>query len=299
MTQISLWKIIATLGGAALTGAAVWLNAEHVARAEGWDSPLVLAGVIVTLCAASAPPFAERAAKTGQPFKAVMLWLFFALAVAFSLSASIARSSGHVAGKAASTEASNAQAALAREAYEAAKASAAAECVKRGRKCRELEGKVDEARKALARAAPVQSVDPGAERLAAVLGVSQDKVQLYAPLFLPLGLELGGFIFLALGLAPRRREAICEAIAKPVEGVARRSPIVAKLMRETIATPPKPGTAAYYLARLDRDHAPLAARVRAGEMSVYRACIEAGLRKATAKRKWDANDYVKPESVEA
>jgi hypothetical protein len=31
-------------------------------------------------------------------------------------------------------------------------------------------------------------------------------VQLYAPLLLPLGLELGGFIFLAAGLTPRRRE---------------------------------------------------------------------------------------------
>jgi hypothetical protein len=32
-------------------------------------------------------------------------------------------------------------------------------------------------------------------------------VALYSPLALPLGLELGGFIFLAVGSAPRRRQA--------------------------------------------------------------------------------------------
>ena len=100
MTQTTpVWKIAATAGGTALTGAAVWLNATHIAHTEGWGSPLVAAGVIVTLCAAVTPPFAERAAKTGQPAKAVLLWTFFALAVGFSLSASIARSSGYASGR--------------------------------------------------------------------------------------------------------------------------------------------------------------------------------------------------------
>ena len=127
MQTIQFWKIAATIGGAGLTASAVWLNAEHVASSEGWNSPLVLAGVIVTLCAASAPPFAERAAKTGQPFKALMLWVFFGLAVGFSLSASIARSSGYAAGKAADAKQSNETARLAREAYEAAKEAQKAE----------------------------------------------------------------------------------------------------------------------------------------------------------------------------
>jgi hypothetical protein len=107
MRTIPFWKIAATAGGVGLTASAVWLNAEHVAASEGWRSPLVLAGIIVTLCAASAPPLAERAGKDGQPLKAVMLWIFFGLAVAFSLSASIARSSGYVAGKIAAAEQSN------------------------------------------------------------------------------------------------------------------------------------------------------------------------------------------------
>jgi hypothetical protein len=41
---------------------------------------------------------------------------------------------------------------------------------------------------------------------------------------------------------------------------------------------------AYYLARLERGHPLLAARVHNGELSVHRACVEAGLRSAVAKR---------------
>ena len=209
MTQTTpVWKIAATVGGSALTGAAVWLNATHIAHTEGWGSPLVAAGVIVTLCAAVTPPFAERAAKTGQPAKAVLLWTFFALAVSFSLSASIARSSGYASGKVATVEQANESAKLAKEAYEAAKQTQQDECKKRGTRCRAAEDAVTAARAKLATSAPVQSADPGAERLAAVLGIQPSTVQLYAPLLLPLGLELGGFIFLAAGLAPRRREGL-------------------------------------------------------------------------------------------
>ena len=42
-----------------------------------------------------------------------------------------------------------------------------------------------------------------AQRLAVLFGVSEASVGLYSPLALPLGLELGGFIFLATGLSPR------------------------------------------------------------------------------------------------
>ena len=126
-----VWKIAATVGGTALTGAAVWLNATHIAHTEGWGSPLVAAGVIVTLRAAVTPPFAERAAKTGQLAKAVLLWTFFALAVSFSLSASIARSSGYASGKVATVELANESAKLAKEAYEAAKQTQQDECKKR------------------------------------------------------------------------------------------------------------------------------------------------------------------------
>jgi hypothetical protein len=285
MTQTTpVWKIAATSGGTALTGAAVWLNATHIAHTEGWGSPLVAAGIIVTLCAAVTPPFAERAAKTGQPAKAMLLWTFFALAVSFSLSASIARSSGYASGKVAIVEQTNENAKLAKEAYETAKQTQQDECKKRGARCRAAEDAVAAARAKLATSAPVQSADPGAERLATVLGIRQSTVQLYAPLLLPLGLELGGFIFLAAGLAQRRREDAAEPVAAPV---AKSSETVAKIKADAVATPPKRGTKAYYLTRLERDHPAVAARVTAGELSVYAACIGTGIRKASAKEsKW-------------
>jgi hypothetical protein len=157
MKNLPFAKIAATIGGAGLAASAVWLNAEHVAATEGWNSPLVAAGVIVTLCAAVTPPFAERAAKTGQPAKAVLLWLFFGLAVAFSLSASIARSSGYADSKVAGAEQANTKTKLAKEAYVAAKEAQAAECTKRGPKCRAAEDAVTAARNALATAAPRSS----------------------------------------------------------------------------------------------------------------------------------------------
>jgi hypothetical protein len=41
---------------------------------------------------------------------------------------------------------------------------------------------------------------------------------------------------------------------------------------------------AYYLARLEHGHPQLAAQVHRGELSVHKAAIQAGLRKAPARR---------------
>ena len=119
-----------------------------------------------------------------------------------------------------------------------------------------------------------------------MLGVQQASVALYAPLLLPLGLELGGFIFLALGLAPRRREedgtATSPAGPEVAESVTVAMPAVAD---------PKPalvskGGKAYYMQRLQRDYPAIAKRVQDGELSVYAASIEAGIRKSAGKSKW-------------
>jgi hypothetical protein len=222
-----LWKVAATIGGAALTGTAVWLNAEHVAANEGWLSPLVLAGIFVTLCAAATPPVAERAAKTGQPAKAVALWLFFALAVSFSLVASITRSGGYRDAAVAETERNNITARLVTDAYAIAVADRSLECASgRGSKCREAETHLSQARIALTRAAPIRTADPAAERIATLLGISQATVALYSPLALPLGLELGGFIFLAIGLSPNapRSNAKVSRPRKKAKSKHRRAP---------------------------------------------------------------------------
>jgi hypothetical protein len=209
---IPFWKAAATTGGAALTSTAVWLNAEHVAASEGWISPLVLAGIFVTVGAAATPPLAERAAKTGQPAKAVVLWLFFALAVSFSLTASITRSGGYRDNQVAAVERGNVTARLAKDAYVIAGANRSAECASgRGPKCREAETQLSQARSALRLATPIRASDPAAERLATLLGVSEAAVALYSPMALPLGLELGGFVFLAIGLSPRAKQSAAKA----------------------------------------------------------------------------------------
>jgi hypothetical protein len=133
-----------------------------------------------------------------------VLWLFFALAMSFSLTASIARSGGYRDTQVAEAEQSNVTARLAKDAYEIAAANRRAECASgRGPRCREAETHLSQARAALRLTVPIRAADPAAGRLAALLGVSQTAVALYSPLALPLGLELGGFIFLALGLSPR------------------------------------------------------------------------------------------------
>jgi hypothetical protein len=43
-------------------------------------------------------------------------------------------------------------------------------------------------------------------RLSAATGLSVETVALYQPFLFPLGLQLGGFFFLAYGLSPRREE---------------------------------------------------------------------------------------------
>jgi hypothetical protein len=126
-------------------------------------------------------------------------------------------------------------------------------------------------------------------------------VQLYVPLLLPLGLEFGGFIFLAFGFAPRRREIpksdekIAEILqptsASPIEQHAVAMQVIAKAAN----MPAKAGTKAYYMQRLQKDHPALAARIASGEISVYAASIAAGLRKAPAKAaKWTTVDSYMP-----
>lgn len=282
MTSISHWKAAATLGGAALTGSAVWLNAEHIAHAEGWESPLVLAGVLTTICAALTPPAAERCAKDGQPFKAACLWLFFLLAVAFSLTASIGRAGGHRDAQVADGEAVNTRAEIAKEAYAAAQKTVADECKKRGPLCRKAEAALAVARAGLGVTPAARAADPGAMRIASVLGVSEANVALYGPLALPLALELGGFAFLACGLAPRRRKRD-EDDVPPSQTVVLRDVSIAKPAAkpamQALPAPVKAGTRAYYLARLEREFPRLAQEVAGGALSVHAATVMAGLRK--------------------
>lgn len=166
-----------------------------------------------------------------------MLWLFFALAVMFSLCASIARSGGHHDTEVARNEAVNMKAKLALENYENAKAVKEAECLgKRGPRCRAADARLETARMALALLPAPRIADPGAERIAHMVGVSEANVALYSPLALPLAMELGGFILLATGLAPPSKKARKAAPKTKVKRkmAARNS---AKLGRKLLAAP--------------------------------------------------------------
>jgi hypothetical protein len=203
-------KIVATGTGVALCAVEVWLNAEHIAHIEGWGSSLVAATIAASISAAASLPLAERAAKAGQTAKAAGLVAFFLLMVSFSFTASVARVGGKHDGEVNAAEGSNAKAKLADEAYRDAKQGAAEACTDKTRgstACRKATTKLDKARSALAEAPAPKTVDSMADRIAAVLPVTKQQVQTFQPLLLPLGLQIGGFILLALGLAPGKSES--------------------------------------------------------------------------------------------
>ncbi len=198
-------KIVATGVGAALCGVEVWLNAEHIAHLEGWASSLVAAVVVASIGAAAALPLAERAAKAKQAAKAVGLSLFFLLMVAFSFTASVDRVGGRRDSETAGARGDNARVVLLREGYAAAQKTAAAECASgQGKRCRAAEETERKAREALAEKPAERVENSMALRISSALPfITAADVELYQPLVLPLGLQLGGFLMLALGLSPR------------------------------------------------------------------------------------------------
>jgi hypothetical protein len=298
MQTLPYTKILAVIGGAGLTAVATYMNADAIASSEGWLSPLTIGTIILTISGAIALPLAEQAYKTGQWLKAAFLVLFFSLVVIGSLLNTLARTAAYRDSQVATGQQANANARLASEAYAAAQATVADECKKRGDRCRAAEAAVVTARNALATVAPAKSADPAAARLSALLGISERAVALYVPLILPTALELGGFILLAFGFAPRAREiaqnsgadfldCAISKIASPAEEPASAMQIIAK----AAAMPAKAGTKAYYLQRLQRDFPAFAEKIASGDMSVYAASIAAGLRKAPAKAsKWTKAD---------
>ncbi len=199
-------KIVAVIAAVPLVAAETGLNAEHLAATEGWASTLVLGAVGATLAAAIALPIAERALARGYRLKAFGLGLFFVVMLASSFSTSVGRVGGKHDGDVSSAQSHNAKMALARQAYEAAQASAADECKKRGPLCRKAEDAVNAARATLAAVPAAKVEDPMAKRLAAASGLSEATVALYQPLLFPLALQIGGFFFLAYGFAPAARE---------------------------------------------------------------------------------------------
>jgi hypothetical protein len=186
-------KVIATLLGAALCGLEAYLNSEYFARLEGWASPMVFIVAMATIGGAAALPLAERAHKAGHKTCLALTFLFMAIA---SLVITHVRLDDRRSNEVVLASSGDERVKLAREAYDAAKKTADAECGKRGPKCRTAEEAVTKARKDLSE----KPAERGEERQTKQLGAV---VLLYA---FPLGQLLGGFALLAYGLSPRIRE---------------------------------------------------------------------------------------------
>jgi hypothetical protein len=109
---------------------------------------------------------------------------------------------------------------------------------------------------------------------------------------------LAAFIFLAAGLAPRRREDAAIAIEPVAIGAA--APATPMKTLEGRRKGAGRRHRACYLARLQREFPATAKRVEAGELSVHRACIKAGLRKEPAKPfKWTSIEAYAPATADA
>jgi hypothetical protein len=205
---IPLSKITAIGIGVSLAAVETWLNVDFVSKTEGLLSSPVAAVVASSVGAAAAIPYAERSAKQGHWLKAFGYALFFVLMVCFSITSSVDRIGTKHDRQTDSIKADNATVQLRREAYAAAQRKQEAECTKHGPRCRAAEDATEAARKGLIENPAQRVEDPMAARISAVLGfVTAEQVALYQPLFLPVALQLGGFLMLAYGFGPRLTEA--------------------------------------------------------------------------------------------
>lgn len=173
-----------------------------------------------------------------------------------------------------------------------------------GKNCRGLNDQAGDARKRLYRARETQAaakpveVSGLASVVAMLSGVKADEIArgigaVKAALFLML---IEALVWLSVPATALMREA-----ARPIKSdktpiKTAETPIVEPVsamqtIAKAAAMPPKAGTKAYYMQRLQREHPALAAKIAGGEMSVYAASIAAGLRKAPAKsNKWTKAD---------
>lgn len=239
-------KAVAVLFALPLIGAETGLNAEHIAAHEGWLSTLVIGTVAATLAAAAAIPIAERAILRGDVGKAAGFAIFFALMVVHSFTTAVGRTGSAADDALAAAKSHNGRIALLREALADAVQAAKTECASgRGTKCKDAEKAAREAREALLSAPAPKAEGAMEKRLSEATSLGVATVALYQPLFLPLGLQLGGFAFLAYGLAPRRRIASDVLDLKPepvatVEPVAEVQPAPLAIEKPRAAKKPKP-----------------------------------------------------------
>lgn len=199
-----LFKLFASLFGIALCGLETSLNAQFFAQLDGWVSPMVAIVAVASIGAAAALPIRARLQKT-EYAERLCLALFFLAMVTCTAYVTYHRLHGRHEGEVTSTRSSNDRVKLAKEAYEAAKATKEAECRKRGPRCRAAEEAVTKARESLSEKPAERAEESETEQLGAAV----------MSLLFPLGSQLGGFAFLHIGLSPRRREPVQPEMVKP------------------------------------------------------------------------------------
>lgn len=173
-----------------------------------------------------------------------------------------------------------------------------------GKNCRAINDQIEAARQRLAeaRASHAEAKPVEASGLASVIammsGVKADEIArgigaVKAALFLML---IEALVWLSVPATALLKEAArrdtqnsgAEILDCAKPEIARAKPM--QTLKDATAIPPKAGTKAYYMQRLQREHPQLAAKIANGEISVYAASIAAGLRKAPSKEKWTKVD---------
>src|SRR5262245_53941030 len=227
----SKWACVAVTAGAALTAVEV-IGAVGYLVNQYQPSYLVAGGALVTVVAAILSPLAERCWRMRRPLLAILLWVAMVPALSLIFTAAVERIGARddanrdrqvIAQRIELTRAAEKDA---KAVVDADEAKASAECSRaakgvdpRGPQCKAAEVRAEAsrqrlqaAREAVARAGVVPT-DPQARRLAAILPVSEEAIQLYQPLVLPVAISVLGLLLISAGAhrppapakAPRRK----------------------------------------------------------------------------------------------
>jgi hypothetical protein len=269
-------RAVAIVLACVLTGYGAWLS---------WCHFHSLLGPMVAVSAAALLVIAEHAWRHSRR-RALLLGFLGVAAAVISATVVVDRVTATDQARVQAVRTGNLPSTEAQKALDDAKAEANAaaaeakiECqTGRGKRCAGLERREAAARQRVAEArAKVVSTGAQADEdpAAALFGAWAETYRRLLPLALPTWLEIASPVLMAYGLAPLPRKAP-EPLQQPLQCKAPR-----KGRRK--GARPKYGTAAYWLARLERDRPDLARLVRAGEISANMAAIKAGFRKSPVK----------------
>ena len=218
-SKYSKWGLAAIGGGVALTAIEV-VGAVGYLISQDQPSYLVAGGAIITVIAAILPILAGRCWWERRRLLALMLWVAMVPALSLIFTAAVERTGGARDEGNRDRQVIAQRIALTRDAekeakadVEAAEAKAAAECSRapvkgadpRGPLCKAAESRADDSRQRLKAArddvakAGVVPMDPQARRLAAVLPVTEEAIQLYQPLVLPVAISVLGLLLISAG----------------------------------------------------------------------------------------------------